>query len=159
MVHPVKAKVEINRNKPWIRWSFHIFATFWERPRDNWPELLGASPKAIQSFEQGWRNIPLSAERQVLLLMALKSSQNKNARPCWVIRRCSEESRQQCPAWEFQAGHLCWFINGTICEGEARESWNEKMGICRRCVVFVHLFSPTETGGFPRPPGEEPAVA
>ena len=40
-------------------------------------QLLGVSPKAIQSFEQGWRNIPVHTKRQVLFLMALKSSQKK----------------------------------------------------------------------------------
>ena len=70
-------------------------------------QLLGTSLKAIQSFEQGWRNIPVHTERQVLFLMALKCAQGKKARPCWVIRRSSEETRRNYPAWEFQAGHLC----------------------------------------------------
>jgi len=109
-------------------------------------QLLGTSTKAIQSFEQGWRDIPVSTERQILLLMALKSFRSKKTRPCWAIRRCSEEARQRCPAWEFQAGHPCWFINGTFCEGEVRESWDEKMYICRRCTVFERLLSSTEAG-------------
>jgi DNA-binding XRE family transcriptional regulator len=33
-------------------------------------QLLGISLKAIQSFEQGWRNIPVHIERQVLFLLA-----------------------------------------------------------------------------------------
>ena len=106
-------------------------------------QLLGTSLKAIQSFEQGWRDIPAYVERQALFLMALKSSQNKRTGPCWVVKRCSEKIRQQCSAWELQAGHLCWFINGTICEGTVRKSWQEKMKICRQCAVFVRLFSPT----------------
>ena len=118
-------------------------------------QLLGASPKAIQSFEQGWRDIPVSAERQVLFLMALKSSKGNKASPCWIIQHCSEETRQQCPAWEFQAGHLCWFINGTICQGKVREGWDEKMNVCRQCTVFVSLFAPTDV---PRAPDPE-AVA
>ena len=32
-------------------------------------QLLGTSPKAIQSFEQGWRNVPVHIERQALFLM------------------------------------------------------------------------------------------
>ena len=60
--------------------------------------LLGTSLKAIQSFEQGWRDIPLPAERQALFLMALNSFQNKSTRPCWVVKRCSEKIRQECPA-------------------------------------------------------------
>jgi DNA-binding XRE family transcriptional regulator len=34
--------------------------------------ILGVSPKAVQSFEQGWRNIPVHIERQILLILALK---------------------------------------------------------------------------------------
>ncbi|MFC1935046.1 helix-turn-helix domain-containing protein [Chloroflexota bacterium] len=40
--------------------------------------LLCVSPKAIQSFEQGWRNIPASAERQLLFLISLKRYLDKN---------------------------------------------------------------------------------
>ena len=43
-------------------------------------QLLGTSLKAIQSFEQGWREIPLPVERQALFPMALKSFQNMSAR-------------------------------------------------------------------------------
>ena len=99
-------------------------------------QLLGTSLKAIQSFEQGWRNIPVHTERQVLFLLVLKKSPRKKSRPCWVIRKCPMETRRNCPAWEFQVGHLCWFINGTICQGQARESWKKKMQICRQCKVF-----------------------
>jgi len=105
-------------------------------------QLLGTSPKAIQSFEQGWRNIPVHVERQVLFLMALKCAQGKKSPPCWVVKGCSEETRQLCPAWEFQAGQLCWFINGTICRGRVQESWQKKMELCRGCTVYLSLFQP-----------------
>src|SRR5512136_712971 len=67
-------------------------------------QLLGVSPKAIQSFEQGWRNIPVHTERQVLLLVALKKASPKKDSPCWVVRKCPMETRRNCPAWELQAG-------------------------------------------------------
>jgi DNA-binding XRE family transcriptional regulator len=120
-------------------------------------QLLGTSLKAVQSFEQGWRNIPVSTERQILFLMALKYSQKKMTRPCWVIKECSEVIRQECPAWEFQAGHLCWFINGTICQGKAQKSWQAKMNICRQCRVFLSLCLPTG-GDLPHRPGPEHGV-
>ena len=117
--------------------------------------LLGTSLKAIQSFEQGWRSVPVHIERQVLFLMAFKSSQNKMTRPCWAMKRCSEKIRQECPAWEFQAGHLCWFINGTICEGVVQESWDEKMTVCRQCSVFLSLCLPTGSDDLRHQPGPE----
>ena len=99
-------------------------------------QLLGISLKAIKSFEQGWRNIPAYVERQLFFLLAAKVALNKNNEPCWVVKKCPEAVRQNCPAWELQAGQLCWFINGTICQGNIQLGWNEKMEICRKCKVF-----------------------
>ncbi len=102
-------------------------------------QILGVSSKAIQSFEQGWRKVPLPIERQVLLILALKNGATKRDRPCWLTRDCPVERRQDCPAWQFDAGHLCWFINGTICEGLPRRNWEKKMKICRKCEVYLSL--------------------
>jgi DNA-binding XRE family transcriptional regulator len=109
-------------------------------------QLLGVSLKAIQSFEQGWRNISVHIERQVLFLLGSKESPLRKERPCWVIRKCPMEIRQDCPAWEFQVGNLCWFINGTICQGRTQESWQKKMKICRQCRVFQTMMPPLKTG-------------
>jgi len=103
-------------------------------------QLLGTSAKGIQSFEQGWRNIPAHSERQLLFLLALKNLGNKRGSYCWVIRNCPVDVKEKCPAWEFQAGHLCWFINGTICQGKVQGSWQRKMKICRKCEVFRSAF-------------------
>jgi DNA-binding XRE family transcriptional regulator len=103
-------------------------------------ELLGVSHKAVQSFEQGWRKIPVHIERQMLFLLAIKNPSNKLNLPCWAVIKCYEETRQNCPAWELQIGHLCWFINGTICHGKIQSSWQEKMKICRQCDVFQSIF-------------------
>jgi len=102
-------------------------------------QLLGTSLKAVQSFEQGWRTIPAHSERQALFLFALRHSGSRR-KPCWVVRRCPQEMRENCPAWEFRAGHLCWFINGTICEGRAQKNWQAKLQICRECAVYRGLF-------------------
>ncbi len=104
--------------------------------------LLGTSSKAIQSFEQGWRNIPVHVERQMLFLVAMKRSPHVKRDDCWVIQNCPMELRRNCPAWEFQSGHLCWFINGTICQGEVQKSWHEKMSMCRQCEVFRSMLPP-----------------
>lgn len=101
-------------------------------------QLLGTSLKAIQSFEQGWRKVPVHIERQILFLLSKLRSQNKK-KNCWDIRKCPSDQRSNCPAWEFRVGQLCWFINGTICEGEAQVNWQKKMKICRKCEVFYSL--------------------
>ena len=107
-------------------------------------QLLGVSYKAIQSFEQGWRNIPVHTERQVLFLVALKKASPKKDRPCWVVRKCPMETKRNCPAWELQAGYLCWFINGTICQGQVQSSWRKKMELCRQCNVFQTMLPPLQ---------------
>ena len=102
-------------------------------------ELLGTSLKAVHSYEQGWRSVPAHAERQLFFLLSRMSGLNKGQKSCWVIKKCPSELRKQCPAWEFHAGKLCWFINGTICEGTVQKNWQEKMKICRTCEVLSSL--------------------
>lgn len=116
--------------------EFRILRQKLQRTQKQMSELLGTSLKAVQSFEQGWRKVPLHIERQMLFLMSTKQRAPKDSRPCWDIRHCSPEIRQACPAWEFNVGHLCWFINGTICHGKAQGSWVKKMKVCRTCEVF-----------------------
>ncbi|MEE8431860.1 MAG: helix-turn-helix transcriptional regulator [Candidatus Desulfatibia sp.] len=102
-------------------------------------QLLGTSIKAIHSYEQGWRNIPVYVERQMLFLISRMKENSKDRKPCWVIKKCPSEIKKQCPAWEFQTGNLCWFINGTICCGSACKDWKEKMECCRSCEVFISV--------------------
>ena len=117
--------------------EFHSFRQKLQKTQKQIAELLGISLKAVQSFEQGWRKVPVHIERQMLFLLMLKRGRAKDARPCWNIRKCSLQTRQACPAWEFNAGYLCWFINGTICHGEPLDSWNNKMKVCKKCDVFI----------------------
>ena len=115
--------------------EFSACRSYLNKTQKQMAQLLGVSLKAIQSFEQGWRNVPVHVERQILFLLARKAGNNKN-KACWKLSKCSLEQRRNCPAWEFQVGSLCWFINGTICQGEAITSWPDKMKMCRSCRVF-----------------------
>jgi DNA-binding XRE family transcriptional regulator len=100
--------------------------------------LLGISLKAVQSYEQGWRAIPIHVERQLYFLAVNQRSDGQAKRKdCWTIKKC--EHKKNCPAWEFQAGHLCWFLSGTRCECTADKSWKEKMEICRSCEVLTSM--------------------
>jgi DNA-binding transcriptional regulator YiaG len=110
-----------------------------EKTQSQFAQILGVSPKAVQSFEQGWRSVPSHIERQILLILALKNRSAQKGKSCWLIRHCPAEKRKSCPAWQFHAGHLCWFINGTICEGHFQGTWASKMKICRKCDVFQSL--------------------
>lgn len=99
-------------------------------------QLLGTSIKAIHSYEQGWRNIPVHTERQLYFLVSRKRGAEKKNKPCWIIKKCPPVRKKQCPAWEFKAGNLCWFINGTICEGIVHKNWKKKITLCKSCEVF-----------------------
>ncbi len=107
-------------------------------------ELFGTSLRAVQSFEQGWRKVPEHIERQALFLISNQRGTLRKFRPCWDIRSCSSEAREACPAWEFNLGHLCWFINGTICRGKTQGSWYQKIKVCRSCEVFTQAINPED---------------
>jgi len=117
--------------------EFNSLRQAFDKTQKQMAELLGTSLKAIQSFEQGWRRIPIHIERQLLFLLTLKQGMAERGRPCWDTRDCAPETRKACPAWEFQVGHLCWFINGTICQGKPQGAWKQKMKLCRKCEVFI----------------------
>ncbi len=102
-------------------------------------ELLSISIKAVHSYEQGWRKIPSHVERQIFFLLSRTRASNKAIKPCWIIKKCPPQRRNLCPAWEFQAGKFCWFINGTICECKVQKNWEEKIKICRSCEVLADL--------------------
>lgn len=101
-------------------------------------ELLGTSLKAVHSYEQGWRKIPPHVERQLYFLLSRnqRKQDSRSVRNCWTIKSCPPKRKKSCPAWEFQAGKLCWFINGTLCECKAHQDWHEKMKVCRECEVL-----------------------
>ena len=104
-------------------------------------ELLGTSIKAVHSYEQGWRKVPGHVERQLFFLVSRLRGEYTKQKPCWTITKCPTERKHKCPAWEFNAGKLCWLINGTICEGMVQKGWKGKMELCRSCDVLksVHI--------------------
>ena len=101
--------------------------------------LLCISTKSVQSFEQGWRKIAVNIERQLLYLLSLKRIKEKKANHCWAIKKCPIEWKINCAAWELKSGYLCWFINGTFCEGKEQKDWHEKIEVCRHCEVFKSI--------------------
>ena len=107
-------------------------------------ELLGVSIKAVHSYEQGWRNVPTHVERQLYFLLACLKQSGEANRPCWTLKKCPPEVKKKCPAWEFQAGKFCWFINGTICECKARKTWKDKIAVCKKCEVLQDLLAELE---------------
>ena len=100
--------------------------------------LLGVSLKAVQSYEQGWRTVPLHVERQIyFLLVNQRKAEQSKRKDCWNLKKC--DCKKGCPAWEFQAGHLCWFLSGTLCDCTAGKDWKDKIEICRECDILSGL--------------------
>ena len=120
--------------------EFIYFRKRLNKTQEQIAQLLGISVKAVRSYEQGWRTIPTHVERQTIFLIYLLSGQNKLQRPCWVVKKCPRNQKINCPAWQFKTGRLCWFINGTICEGSTQNNWQEKINICRSCEMLSSLF-------------------
>ncbi len=98
--------------------------------------LLGISMKTIESYAGARRNIPPHVERQMLLYSVLKNTRNTKLPMCWDVKKCNKDQRESCPTWDFQCGNLCWFLNGTMCEGKAKKNWKAKIRFCRKCEVF-----------------------
>ncbi len=121
--------------------EFVSIRKYLEKTQKEMSQLLGTSLRAVKSFEQGWRNVPVYVERQALFLVSLKKEPTKKNRPCWTIKKCPMKTREKCPAWEFHAGHVCWFISGTLCQGDVQKNWHEKMRLCRKCDVFSYILS------------------
>ncbi len=106
-------------------------------------KILCVSVKTLQSFEQGWRKIPVYIEREMLLLLSLKRNGgqiNIDMQPCWEVTDCPQEWREKCITWELRTTYFCWYLNGTYCQGEYKQTWEEKISLCRQCKVFQSLF-------------------
>lgn len=124
--------------------EFNYFRKKLKKTQQEMADLLGISVNAVRSYEQGWRSVPAHAERQIYFLLTREKSIMNQRKPCWTIKKCPSDRKKKCPAYEFNAGHFCWFINGTICECKAQKNWKEKMKTCRHCDVLSHLYPDAE---------------
>jgi DNA-binding XRE family transcriptional regulator len=132
--------MNLNQGKPMDSIEFKRLRKSLAKTQKQMAHLLGISLKAIHSYEQGWRKVPPAVERTLYFLVSRKAPRGSLA-ACWEIKSCSPDRKEKCPAWEFNSGDLCWFINGSICNGTTQKSWPEKMQICRQCEVFTDQVS------------------
>jgi len=117
--------------------EFSLIRHYLGKTQEHIARALCVSTKTIQAYEEGRRAITPNSEKQMYLLMALKYRAGQpNRKQCWEIKNCPEEWRTVCTAWEYQAGDLCWFINGTRCGGNLKTTWKDKIHHCRKCEVF-----------------------
>jgi DNA-binding XRE family transcriptional regulator len=99
-------------------------------------DLLGVSLKAVESYEQGWRNIPSNIER-ILYFLLFKMNQNlfKRSDRCWLEKNCPTAIKTNCPAWIAREGLYCWFLTGKICRAEKKSRPARGMS-CSGCTFF-----------------------
>ena len=100
-------------------------------------ELLGVSLRTVHSYEQGWRNIPEHTEKLIYFLLIKQKARREKITPCWEIKNC--QIKDNCPAWEFDSGHLCWYLCGTLCDCSKDICRIPKMLTCKSCDIFKSL--------------------
>ena len=107
-------------------------------------ELLGLSLKAVESYEQGWRNVPAHVERLLyFLLFKLNEDDIVDEDPCWTAKACPDELRSKCVAFVAKEGRFCWFFTGRLCAG-AKDAADDRG--CYSCSVFTQMLARVEGG-------------
>lgn len=109
-----------------------------KRTQEQLGNALNLSVKAIQSYEQGWRAVPVRVMIQLLVLLALHKKQAKKTSPCWEIRNCPENKRKQCPSYTIGKGQFCWFLAPQTCHPKGSKS-SQKILPCMECPVVQRL--------------------
>ena len=106
--------------------------------------LLGISEQRLHAYEAGETPIAGEIEGRLFFLLSRLLSEDVARQPCWKTKSCPPEKKLNCPAWEFQAGRICWLVNGTICEGKNARPWEEKWKTCRECQVIDSIAHPAK---------------
>jgi len=107
--------------------------------------LVGIGIRAIQSYEQEWRKPSEMVERMLLLLLiAHRNGAQLSRIRCWEQKECSPGVRDLCIAYVTRQGHLCWFLTGTMCNGQRQKSWSDKLRLCLDCGFMQDLLSPVK---------------
>lgn len=101
---------------------------------------LGVSEKAVQSYEQGWRNVPVRVLIQLLVLVALYRKQALEDIPCWELRKCTLEQREECPSFTVGRGQFCWFIGNKKCRPEPPDALDPALP-CMECPVVQRILT------------------
>lgn len=76
---------------------------------------LGVSEKAVQSYEQGWREPPDVLWKEFLLIIALKHGYPEGHRRCWQVMHCSVAVRDACFCARNMGGRFCWATCQATC--------------------------------------------
>jgi DNA-binding XRE family transcriptional regulator len=101
--------------------------------------LLGVSARAIQSYEQGWRNMPRPLVAHVMTVLAIYCDHPAQSPSCWSLTGCPEEARSRCTAFTLGRGHFCWLLTGTTCGKSEKTACASGSQPCIGCVVIKKM--------------------
>lgn len=111
-----------------------------ELSQSEFADMLGVSPRTVQSCEQQWRKPGAALERTaLLLLLAHRNGSSFGKSLCWKEAKCPPERRKECITYHSRQGHLCWLMNGTFCHGLRLRNWQEKLSFCMKCRHFQKM--------------------
>lgn len=99
---------------------------------------LRVSVRAVQSYEQGWRNLPDPLAMQLLTLLAVYKNHPENGQACWQQTNCSAEARHACPGFRLTNGRFCWLVAGDVCGRRASQPDGTTLP-CLDCPVTACL--------------------
>jgi len=85
--------------------EFHRLRLILGKTQMQMAQLLGNSLRAVESYEQGWCEIPQHSQLQALFLVAMKKH-SEQVPPCWVIKDFPKGHAISIKAWEYQCGNL-----------------------------------------------------
>lgn len=77
--------------------------------------VLGVSVRAVQSYEQGWRDIPPATLLHMFAVLASIRRPALGEVPCWDLTGCSEAVRNGCRSHRLNEGLFCWLVAGNAC--------------------------------------------
>ncbi len=101
---------------------------------------LGISLKAVQSYEQGWRNIPPRVIKQLLTLVVMHRADKMRGEPCWSIRGCDPLLSANCPARKLTQGYYCWTVSSKACADVRGDDDPTVLG-CLDCPVVQQFIA------------------
>jgi hypothetical protein len=102
---------------------------------------LRVSIRAVQSYEQGWRTLPVPLAVQLLTLLAVYKGNAESLTPCWKQTGCPADARSKCPSFRVTGGRYCWLVAGDTCGGRVRAAPAAPLR-CLSCPVTVRLMAP-----------------
>jgi len=91
----------------------------------------------VQSYEQGWREVPTHIMVQLLVLAAVYYTGGERKK-CWEIMGCTPESMKTCPCCKTD-GMLCWLVTGR--QSAPCKDGNNDISACLECPVVQQILS------------------